>query len=531
MPARGQLPSDPAEAARVQASRDRRNRHTARQRELRGPDWQPRKRGRKPKQAPQSEVLATSNLGPIYESTEIPQGSTPNNTIRVASRASRQQSDTIHVAFRPPLQQSVSSSSQSRTQSATSEPAPYATPHSPRQVDNLLQRFNRALELSKRQPQPSELSAAPTFQRQQLQDSRQDTVDDTDSYVPSEDEEDTTLVETSLARDSLLDEQLHPGRNVSPVPSPQSIRRDSSFIDDRTLSSAGEPPQIQATGLDESESASEYRDEPGNEVDDDDDDGLGLNTNAGQQLARSRVLGLLGHVQCSCRIHDRVRRQRRNNVDSCSIEELRAADAHLHLPTTLGARALASLPSTPVEWKALLSPDEAPTVNFWASQIPSPPSLKELWDIDAIIAPIDTLAAHRGGFFLSPYPRPLDVVSQEAYIKIGGCRPHQTKHIRLGVGVRNPLIHTYVFFPRAEGRRGESLHPVVNDDFQQQWVDTVLLPAARATLDTAYLQRFATSFTQLKAVAVVAAAEGISGRGNPHHNKRCFIPERQLHHF
>jgi hypothetical protein len=96
-------------------------------------------------------------------------------------------------------------------------------------------------------------------------------------------------------------------------------------------------------------------------------------------------------------------------------------------------------------------------------------------DIDSVMAPLSSLAAHKGGISLSCRPLITYQLKGAQYILINGKDLQKTKHMRLcqGMNANGYRYTTYVFFPDIKGTK--TMLPT--DDELAIWTDDVLLPS------------------------------------------------------
>lgn len=172
-----------------------------------------------------------------------------------------------------------------------------------------------------------------------------------------------------------------------------------------------------------------------------------------------------------------------------------------------------------VPWEAILAGVEDPSEAVGGVAPPGRPRLSlerscvreerkvqvvRSYDIDAVIMPLRSLAAHTSGFNVVYCPSYMRTIAKGWHVRVGpyAIEPQKCAHVYLGRGFHTADFRTYVFFPHMRGpgaragrhrSRARRRRPLTAEN-QRFWVDRILLPAVHETADSRTLQRHPRSY-------------------------------------
>ncbi|KAI4154771.1 MAG: hypothetical protein LQ341_000296 [Variospora aurantia] len=184
-----------------------------------------------------------------------------------------------------------------------------------------------------------------------------------------------------------------------------------------------------------------------------------------------------------------------------------------------------------IQWESLLAgKPEPPRLDFAASERNCLERISDLniqldreWDVDSFIAHVTTLAVHKSAFKLTFCPPYLQRITQNQRITINGYAPHRCKHIRLGYSVSSKGwgYDTYVLFPHMKmppwfrvKNPANTASTYVSHDYQNVWIDHIIIPALEATCGTKILSRYPATFEDAYHTACINK-EVSAGSGQP----------------
>ena len=164
-------------------------------------------------------------------------------------------------------------------------------------------------------------------------------------------------------------------------------------------------------------------------------------------------------------------------------------------------------------------------------------SVKRCWDIDALILPLTSLAAHRFGFQFIYNPRFTKTLTQSWHTPVGRSRIHGTKckHLRIGRALGASEFDTYLFFPslplnnagtnrsrRSKKPKREQLY--LTREEQTYWIDSVVIPALREVYPQDILQHHPRSFTEASSRSRARQKENVTAVDRSFSELAYFLP-------
>ncbi len=136
--------------------------------------------------------------------------------------------------------------------------------------------------------------------------------------------------------------------------------------------------------------------------------------------------------------------------------------------------------------------------------LPSPNiQIERRWDVDSFMARPTSLAAHRGGFYLSYRPSYMRRVTQNPCVSFNDHAIHKLKNLQLGQGALAAGLNynTHVFFSHMPIGHDRSTH--LTDELQELWIDQIVLPALQSSCSNDVIHHHPRSFADVKCKADV----------------------------
>jgi hypothetical protein len=152
--------------------------------------------------------------------------------------------------------------------------------------------------------------------------------------------------------------------------------------------------------------------------------------------------------------------------------------------------------------------------------------VRRVWDIDSLMARLESLAVHRQGFKLSLTASWTRRVAQPHYFTIDGWEVYKKKHVLFGSGIAAQGSHlfTYIIFPYMPL---DSDVTQLSDSQQEFWFDRIVLPSLHAVARPDEIHHYPHSFEDAKRRAYATQERVIKGTRQPI-NLEVFLPEAKL---
>jgi hypothetical protein len=186
-------------------------------------------------------------------------------------------------------------------------------------------------------------------------------------------------------------------------------------------------------------------------------------------------------------------------------------------------------------WEKLLAGDARapPSLDLKASEIlqdgtlPDHVTISRRWDVDSFLALATSLGVHRGGFDLAYRPPFLRGMTQNPHVTFAGHTLSKIRNLRFGRGLRSGGYNyeCHVFFPNMARRRQDLHH--VTDEYQQIWIDDIVIPAVQASCPNDIKYHHPRSFKEVDTKAM-SRQELYIGTRTMKMDLRYCIPEEYL---
>ncbi len=278
------------------------------------------------------------------------------------------------------------------------------------------------------------------------------------------------------------------------------------IADESEIDNGGDAPlDVEDETDDEQEADVDHDNEEEEEVEERDEEGL---REEYQRQVREQILRSTQPRGCECK--RKLPRERRNAGRTLTMDGISTYFREVHVPDLLNARELSdrNVFNKVYQWRNTIAGGEViPALDLQVSQVQGDVETERVYDIDAVLLPLQTLAAYREGFRICYYSLWRPTLESNQFVKMFGHRLHRCKNQRLGMGRTSSSWPVYIFFPHAHVHK----HLHLSDDQQKMWLEGIVFPSVKEVYDFGHTHHHPSSFAEVRDKSRAKQLESTSG--------------------